>query len=109
MIEHVDPIHFTHSRFPELAFFAKFPFNELYRAIYLDELTVDDLILQLGNKMNLSLPIQHVIRKIVKKDTGNVIVVRVDDAMVQDIPEEQDMEIETQVMEDGAFTLILHY
>ena len=70
---------------------------------------MDDLIQQLGNKMNFSLPIQHVVRKIVKKDTGSVIVVRVDDTMVQDIPEEQDMEIETQVTEDGAFTLILHY
>ncbi|KAI7878628.1 hypothetical protein K492DRAFT_208814 [Lichtheimia hyalospora FSU 10163] len=96
-------------RTAKLAIFAKFPFHELYRAIYLDELTVDDLIQQLGNKMNISLPIQHVVRKIVKKDTGSVIVVRVDDTMVQDIPEEQDMEVETQVTEDGAFTLILHY
>ncbi|KAJ8661288.1 hypothetical protein O0I10_003038 [Lichtheimia ornata] len=96
-------------RTAKLAFFAKFPFNELYRAIYLDELTVDDLIQQLGNKMNISLPIQHVVRRVIKKDTGSPIVVRVDDTMVQDIPEEQDMEIETQVLEDGAFTLILHY
>lgn len=59
--------------------------------------------------MNISLPIQHVVRRVIKKDTGNPIVVRVDDTMVQDIPEEQDMEIETQVLEDGAFTLILHY
>lgn len=95
--------------FLELAIFAKFPFNELYRAIYLDELTVDDLIQQLVNKMNISVPIQHVVRRFVKKDTGKPIVVRVDDTMVQDIAEEQDMEIETQVLEDGAFTLILHY
>lgn len=67
------------------------------------------MIQQLVSKMNISVPIQHVVRRFVKKDTGKPIVVRVDDTMVQDIAEEQDMEIETQVLEDGAFTLILHY
>ncbi|KAG0172661.1 grainyhead-like [Apophysomyces sp. BC1015] len=92
-------------RTAKLCIFARFESNNLYRAVYLEQLTVQDLIEKLSMKLDLACPVTHVIRRVLKKG----VAVGVDDAYVQDIPEEQDMLVETDVNDEGDVTLILRY
>ena len=50
--------------------------------------------------------ITQVVRQVAKKEK---LVVRVDDAVVQDIPEMQDMTIDTKQNDDGSLSLIICY
>ena len=93
----------------ELGIFAKFSNAEdgLHRAIYLDELTVQDLKEKLTAKMDINpMHIAQVVRQVAKKEN---LVVRMDDSVVQDIPELQDMTIDTKQNDDGSLTLIVCY
>ncbi|KAI9490571.1 CP2 transcription factor-domain-containing protein [Zychaea mexicana] len=113
-----------------LSLFARGPNDEYYRAIYLDDLSVQDLIEKLSSKLNVPVPVKNVIRHVSKTDSysnkhgasnsyyhntacdstnSNTIVVRVDDAVVRDIPEQQDMEVEIKFNDDGFATLVLCY
>lgn len=79
-----------------------------YRAVYLDDLTVENLIQNLTEKLNIKTDqkVQNVIRQVAKKEN---LAVCIDDSVVQDIPEEQDMEVETTTNDDGSITLVLRY
>ncbi|KAF7726761.1 grainyhead-like [Apophysomyces ossiformis] len=92
-------------RIARLCLFVRFESDHLYRAIYLDQLTVQDLIEKLATKMDLTRPVAKVVRCVASKG----VIVSVDDAFVQDIQEEQDMVIETEVNEEGDVNLILRY
>ncbi|KAG2224932.1 hypothetical protein INT45_010881 [Circinella minor] len=96
-------------RIAKLGIFAKFSNAEdgLHRAIYLDELTVQDLKEKLTAKMDINpMHIAQVVRQVAKKEN---LVVRMDDSVVQDIPELQDMTIDTKQNDDGSLTLIVCY
>ncbi|KAG2218562.1 hypothetical protein INT45_006323 [Circinella minor] len=113
-VDGIDPnyIPIRRRRHAVLSLFARCPNDEYYRAIYLDELSVQNLIDKLSTKLNVPVPIKNVIRHVSKHDggeptQGNVIAVRVDDTMVRDIPEQQDMEVEIKFNDDGFATVIL--
>ncbi|KAI8146869.1 CP2 transcription factor-domain-containing protein [Fennellomyces sp. T-0311] len=116
IVDGVDPnyIPVRRRRHAVLSLFARSPTDEYYRAIYLDELTVQNLIKKISSKLNLPVPVKNVVRHVSKveteyMDSNNTIAVRVDDAMVHDIPEQQDMEIEIKLDDDGLATLVLRY
>lgn len=95
----------------ELCIFVKFGNANLYRAIYLEELTVKDLREKLMCKMNMS-PHQKVklVRHVANKK--DMVAVKMEDSMVQAIPEEQDMQVDSTVSkddQDGTLTLVLRY
>ncbi|KAI7876855.1 CP2-domain-containing protein [Lichtheimia hyalospora FSU 10163] len=98
-------------RAAKLCIFVKFGNASLYRAVYLEELTVKDLQEKLLNKVNMESH-QHVklVRHVANKK--DVVAVKMDDSMVQAIPEEQDMQVDSTVSKedpDGTFTLVLRY
>lgn len=76
--------------------------------MYLDDLTVENLIQKLMEKLDIKTDqkVKNVIRHVTNKEN---IAVCVDDSVVQDIPEEQDMEVETTSNDDGSITLVLRY
>ncbi|KAF7727931.1 grainyhead-like [Apophysomyces ossiformis] len=105
----VDPAYVPQPRrrIAKLSLFARFPSSDVHRAIYLDHLTADDLIEKLASKMRLARPVKEIHRQVVNK---NNLVVRVDDAVVADMTEEQDMVIEVKTNEeDDTITLVLRY
>ncbi|KAI9260599.1 CP2 transcription factor-domain-containing protein, partial [Phascolomyces articulosus] len=117
-VDGVDPnyVPTRRRRHAVLSLFVRCPNDEYYRAIYLDELTVQNLIDKFSTKLNVPVPIKSVIRHVPRHDMvessnndHNIIAVRVDDAMIRDIPEQQDMEIEIKFTDDGVATLILCY
>lgn len=50
--------------------------------------------------------ISKVVRRVANKDD---LTVQVDDAVVQDMHEEQVVEIQTETNDDGTWTLVLRY
>ncbi|KAJ8657444.1 hypothetical protein O0I10_006746 [Lichtheimia ornata] len=108
-----DPLYVPQRRrrAAKLCIFVKFGNANLYRAIYLEELTVKDLREKLMGKMNMA-PHQKVklVRHVANKK--DMVAVKMEDSMVQAIPEEQDMQVDSTVSkddQDGAFTLVLRY
>ncbi|CDS08120.1 hypothetical protein LRAMOSA02069 [Lichtheimia ramosa] len=98
-------------RTAKLCIFVKFGNASLYRAVYLEELTVKDLQEKLLSKLNMS-PHQQVklVRHVANKK--DVVAVKMDDSMVQAIPEEQDMQVDSTISkddQDDTFTLVLRY
>lgn len=94
-----------------MCIFVKFGNASLYRAVYLEELTVKDLQEKLLSKLNMS-PHQQVklVRHVANKK--DVVAVKMDDSMVQAIPEEQDMQVDSTISkddQDDTFTLVLRY
>lgn len=93
----------------ELCLFAKLPNEHLHRAIYLEELTVEDLKDKLASKMGHenSSQIKEVVRRVAGKED---VVVQIDDTVVSDMPEEQVLEVETKSNDnDDSLTLMLLY
>lgn len=99
------------TRVAKLSLFVKFESQPIYRAIYLEELTVQHLKQKLLSKMNINekekLLVKNMMRQVLLKN--DVLVTIDDDAMVQDIPEEQDMHVNRKTNQDGSITLILIY
>lgn len=79
----------------ELSILVKYYESDVYRAIYLEHLTVQELINKISQRMEIQKPIVNVYRKMFTKDTKPVII-KVDDEVIQDIPEEQDILIDTE-------------
>ena len=81
----------------------------MHRAIYLEELTVDDLKDKLANKMGheSSNQIKEVVRRVAGKED---VVVQIDDTVVSDMPEEQVLRVESKSNDnDNSLTLVLIY
>ncbi|KAJ8660266.1 hypothetical protein O0I10_004128 [Lichtheimia ornata] len=96
-------------RTAKLCLFAKLPNEHLHRAIYLEELTVEDLKDKLASKMGHenSSQIKEVVRRVAGKED---VVVQIDDTVVSDMPEEQVLEVETKSNDnDDSLTLMLLY
>ncbi|KAI7877406.1 hypothetical protein K492DRAFT_213023 [Lichtheimia hyalospora FSU 10163] len=96
-------------RTAKLCIFAKLPNENLHRAIYLEELTVDDLKDKLANKMGheSSSQIKEVVRRVAGKED---VVVQIDDTVVSDMPEEQVLRVESKSNgNDNSLTLVLIY
>lgn len=90
----------------------RFPASDYHCAIYLDALTQQDLVSKLKERLNLHASVRDVLRCINrKKSDGDYVqlTVRVDDAMIAKIPDEEDMEVQVQFSADGTVTFILRY
>jgi hypothetical protein len=88
----------------------KFESCEVYRAIYLEYLTVKELTDKIVQRMEIQKPVSNVLRKITPKDSSKpVIIVEVNDEVIQDMNEEQDIHIETENTDDDSVNLILNF
>lgn len=84
----------------------KFGNCDIYRAIYLEHLTVKELTEKLVQRLEIRRPVANVFRKIVSKDKKkNNMIVEVNDDVIQDMIEEQDIFIETQETGDSKATI----
>jgi hypothetical protein len=80
----------------------RFSVSEVYRVIYLEKLTVNELISKITQRMSVSKPVIQVMRK------NNDKIILIDDDVVHEMVEEQDILIETQE-EDEGIVLFLCY
>ncbi|KAL9555179.1 hypothetical protein MBANPS3_002483 [Mucor bainieri] len=94
----------------ELSVLVKFHSCEVYRAIYLEHLTVKELTEKIVQRMNISKPVSKVLRKITSKNKKSMLV-KVEDDVIQDMPEQQDILLETEADPDNenAINLILNF
>ena len=77
----------------------------MYKAVYLNHLTVQDLITKLTDKIDLQgQPITNVVRC-----TKRNLTVRFDDDSIHQIEDETDMEVDFQIGQDGNVQLTLKY
>ncbi|KAI9015885.1 CP2 transcription factor-domain-containing protein [Phycomyces nitens] len=106
----IDPTYVPQRRrrIAKLSFFARFDANEVHRAIYLERLNLQELIEKISAKMNITQQVTRIVRH-VSKAQSEPLVVCVDDAVVQDIKEEQAMDIDVNHNDDGTLTLVLRY
>lgn len=92
----------------ELSIFVKLESQSTYRAVYLEELTVLHLKEKLLSKLSLEDDqVKELVRQVPSKQ--DLLVSMDDDAIVQDIPEEQDIVIHKRTNDDGSLTLVLAY
>ncbi|GAA5808212.1 hypothetical protein MFLAVUS_001597 [Mucor flavus] len=94
-------------RIAKLLLLVKFGACEVYRAIYLQHLTVKELIDKLVVCMAIKKPVSGVLRKICSKD--NTIIVEVNDEVVKDITEAQPMFVEVSELQGGSLKLVLNF
>ncbi|KAF9369826.1 grainyhead-like, partial [Podila verticillata] len=94
-------------RRPVLCLYIKIGGESVYRAVYLEKTTLQDLIQKLSEKLEIqSSTISCVYRRTTKKD----LMVRVDDAMVAQMADELDMVVEYDFNQhDGSVNLTLKY
>lgn len=73
-------------------------------------LTVKELTEKIVQRMNIKMPVSNVLRKITTKDKKSMIV-KVDDEVIQDMSEEQDIHIETEIdpNSENTINLILNF
>ena len=91
----------------ELSVLIKFESDDVYRAIYLEHLTVKELTEKIIERSDIKKPVSKVIRKFKRSDKKS-IVVRMEDDVVKDMQEEQDILVQTEDNEDGqSVTLVL--
>ncbi|KAI8071200.1 CP2 transcription factor-domain-containing protein [Gongronella butleri] len=97
------------NRVAKLSLYIRFDDQGLYRAIYLEELTVAHLQDRILAKMQdmEDVEIKNMIRQVANKT--EVYVTMDDDAIVQDIPEEQVMTVKTRLNDDGTTSILLVY
>ncbi|KAL7334093.1 hypothetical protein PS15p_202910 [Mucor circinelloides] len=97
-------------RVAKLSVLVKFHSCEVYRAIYLEHLTVKELTEKIVQRMNISLSVSKVLRKIVAKNKKPMLV-KVEDDVIQDMSEQQDILLETEADPDNenAINLILNF
>ncbi|CAO3622477.1 unnamed protein product [Mucor hiemalis] len=112
----IDPSYIPQRRrrIAKLSLLVKFGSCEVYRAIYLEHLTVKELTEKLSQRMDIQKPVSNVLRKVASKDRNKPdMIVEVNDEVIQDMHEEQDIYIETRSDDDdesnGTITLILHF
>lgn len=88
----------------------KFGSCEVYRAIYLENLTVKELTDKIVQRMEIQKPVLNVLRKVTSKDKSKpVMIVEVNDEVIQDMNEEQDIHIETEQSDNDSVNLILNF
>lgn len=91
----------------ELSVLIKFESDDVYRAIYLEHLTVKELTEKIIERSEIKKPISKVIRKFKRSDKKS-IAVRMEDDVVKDMQEEQDILVQAEDNEDGqSVTLVL--
>ncbi|KAI8360971.1 CP2 transcription factor-domain-containing protein [Mortierella sp. GBAus27b] len=92
---------------PALCLYIKIGGEAVYRAVYLDRLTLAELTQKVSEKLEIqSSTISGVFRKTTKKE----LMVRVDDSMVAQMPDELDMVVEYDFnQQDGSVNLTLRY
>ncbi|KAF9345514.1 grainyhead-like [Mortierella sp. AD094] len=92
---------------PSLCLYIKIGGEAVYRAVYLERLTLAELTLKLSEKLEIqSSTISGVYRKTTKKE----LLVRVDDSMVAQMTDELDMVVEYDFnQQDGSVNLTLKY
>ncbi|KAJ1861871.1 hypothetical protein LPJ73_000497, partial [Coemansia sp. RSA 2703] len=80
--------------------------ENIYRAIYLERLAVDDLVAKLTQRLEIqAAPDIEVIRK-----TKKGVTVKVEDSVIAQLDDQQDMEVECSFAKDtGNLTIYLHY
>lgn len=112
----IDPTYIPQRRrrIAKLSLLVKFGNCEVYRAIYLEHLTVKELTEKLSQRMDIQKPVSNVLRKVASKDKNKPdMIVEVNDEVIQDMHEEQDIYIETRDDDDDdandTVTLILHF
>ncbi|KAJ1851418.1 hypothetical protein LPJ76_006105 [Coemansia sp. RSA 638] len=105
----VDPsyVPVVRKRKSVLVIYVRFQGENIYRAIYLEQLTVGDLVSKLGQRLEMQTVAAEV--EVVRR-TRKGLTVKVDDGMVGQLEDEQDMEVECSFAGDtGALTIYLHY
>ncbi|KAJ2822951.1 hypothetical protein GGI24_003800 [Coemansia furcata] len=104
----VDPTYVPAARKRKsvLAIYARFQGESMHRAIYLEQLSVSDLVDKMVQRLEMPAgPVVEVMRR-----TKKGVTVRVDDSVVTQLDDEQDMEVEWGFSdESGALKLCLHY
>ncbi|KAF9955064.1 grainyhead-like [Mortierella alpina] len=97
----------TNKRRPVLCLYIKIGGESVYRAVYLEKLTLADLVQKLSEKLEIQAStISGVYRKTVKKE----LLVKVDDAMVGHMGDEMDMVVDYDFNQlDGSVNLTLKY
>lgn len=104
------PYFFVYN-FVELSVLARLTSSELYRAIYLEHLTVKELTDKIVQRLNIQKPVANVVRKTTSKHNRTPIHISVDDEVIQDMTEEQAINIETEENQNdpNAINLILNF
>ncbi|KAG1159671.1 hypothetical protein G6F37_004681 [Rhizopus arrhizus] len=96
-------------RIAMLSLLIKFESNDVYRAIYLEQLTVKELAEKILERCDIKKPVTKVVRKFKEPDRKGIIVSMEDD-VVKDMKEEQDVLVQTEENEDSqSLTLILTF
>ncbi|CAG8551000.1 14990_t:CDS:2 [Acaulospora colombiana] len=106
-----DPTYIPHlrKRRSVLCIYVKLPGESAYRAVYLNHLTVQDLISKLTDKLSEKIDLQGQTINNIMRYTKKGISVRFDDESVHQIDDEQDMEVEVHGGQDGTLSLTLKY
>ncbi|KAJ2358486.1 hypothetical protein H4S02_012353 [Coemansia sp. RSA 2611] len=105
----VDPTYVPAARKRKsvLVIYARFQGENIYRAIYLEQLTVDGMVAKLAQRLEMQTAAAEV--EVVRR-TKKGLTVQVDDGVVAQLDDEQDMEVECSFAADtGALTIYLHY
>ncbi|KAJ2344197.1 hypothetical protein GGF43_005507, partial [Coemansia sp. RSA 2618] len=74
-----------------LVIYVRFQGENIYRAIYLDQLAVGDLVSKLGQRLEMQTVAAEV--EVVRR-TKKGLTVKVDDSVIAQLEDEQDMEVE---------------
>ncbi|CAG8507354.1 5832_t:CDS:2 [Funneliformis caledonium] len=107
-----DPTYIPHlrKRRAVLCIYVKLPGESVYRAVYLNQLTVQDLISKLTEKLSEKINLQGQQITNVVRCTKRNLTVRFDDDSVHQIEDETDMDVEFhRIGQDGNVQLTLKY
>ncbi|CAG8506118.1 22785_t:CDS:2 [Rhizophagus irregularis] len=104
-----DPTYIPHLRKRLLCIYVKLPGEAVYKAVYLNHLTVQDLIAKLTDKLSEKIDLQGQPITNVIRCTKRNLTVRIDDDSIHQIEDETDMEVEFQIGQDGNVQLTLKY
>ncbi|KAJ2608282.1 hypothetical protein H4S08_004513 [Coemansia sp. RSA 1365] len=105
----VDPTYvpMTQKRKSVLVIYVRFHGENVYRAIYLEQLSVENLATKLADRLEIQSTTSDIL--IVRK-TSKGLAIKIDDHVVGELVDEQDMEVECSFADDtGALTIYLHY
>ncbi|KAJ2156240.1 hypothetical protein GGF46_005317 [Coemansia sp. RSA 552] len=105
----VDPTYVPSSRRCRsvLVIYARFQGENVYRAVYLEQQTADDLVEKLAQRLEMQAGAADV--ELVRR-TKKGLTVKVDNDVVAQLEDEQDMEVECSFASDtGKLTIYLHY
>ncbi|KAJ2076828.1 hypothetical protein H4R24_005484 [Coemansia sp. RSA 988] len=105
----VDPTYvpIVRKRKSVLVIYVRFQGENVYRAIYLAQLTAENLVTKLAERLEIQASSSDTL--IVRKSNKG-LTIKVDDHFVEELVDEQDMEVECSFADDtGALTIYLHY